>query len=250
MKFSGDTRYGRADVPEQIWRGFRFWAGNSLKLVFSLIFCGGCLHAEAALSSISVTVSVPQQEDFSDLPITFQQFDPTLGKLSSVEIILTGTGELTQQFENRASTRNSARIRQTVTLSLTMADANKPLLSAKQTEKNKYKADPFDGDIDFGGTSGVTGIYDFTASDDEVLQTKKNLAMFTGTGLADMFLSSESRFHISSGKNASFAIDSLTGADITVIYNYITVPETAWVGGLAGTVGLVWALRSRTRTDV
>src|SRR5207248_1184040 len=103
---------------------------------FAVVLCSFCAETKAALSS--VTVSVPQQEDFSDMPVTFQKFDPSLGTLASVEIILQGTGQMTQQFENRAHSSNSARMRQTVDLSLTMQDANSPLLSTSQTEKHKY----------------------------------------------------------------------------------------------------------------
>ena len=244
MKFSGDTRrVGRAGVLGKVWGGFRFCLDKKIKFVFGILTCCICNHSEAALSSLSVSVSVPQQEDFSDLPITFQKFDPTLGKLSSVEIILQGNGEMTQQFENRAHSQNSARIRQTVLFTLTLPNANNPLLSASQTERHKYSAGPFDGTIDFGGTSGATGVYDVTASADTLLQSRKSLAMFTGTDLGEMFLSSDTSFHIASGKNASFAIDALTGADITIIYNFITIPEPVWFGGLAGALALACALR-------
>jgi hypothetical protein len=182
------------------------------------------------------------------MPITFQKFDSSLGKLSSVEIILHGTGQLTQQFENRANSRNSARIRQTIVLSLTMPGAKNPLLSATQTEKHQYKEGPYDGTTDFGGPSGETSVYGVTASDDQVLKSRKDLTMFTGSDLVEMLLSSDSRFHISSGKNASFAIDAMTGADISITYNYITVPETAWFGGLAGAFALMRVLRFRART--
>ena len=128
-----------------------------------------------------------------------------------------------------------------------MPDVKKPLASATQTEKHKYAAGPFDGVIDFGGTSGDTGVYNVTASADDLLQSKKDLAMFTGSDLAEMLLSSNTSFHIGSGKNASFAIDALTGANITIIYSYIAVPETIWFGGSAGALALMCALRFRAR---
>ncbi len=184
MQFSGDTRCtGRPGVPDPVWRGFRFCRRNSLKFVFVILSCCLGIQSKAALSTVTVSVSVPQQEDFSDQPITFQKFDASLGKLSSVEIILQGTGELTQQFENRANSRNSARVRQTLLLNLAATpDAKKPLLSAKQTEKHKYKAGPFDGVTDFGGTSGTTGVYDVTASDDEFVPIQKRSGDVHGFG--------------------------------------------------------------------
>jgi len=223
---------------------------DRLKFFFVVLLCCICIHVEAALSSITVTASVPQQSsDFSDMPVTFQKFDPSQGKLASIEILLQGNGQLTQEFENRANSHNSARVRQTLLLNLTMPDANKSFLSASQTEKHKYAAGPYDGVVDFDGTSGETDIYDVTASNEKLLRSRKDLAMFTGSDLVEMFLSSDSFFHISSGKNAMFGVEAMTGADITIIYNYTSVPEPVWYGLLAGALALIGALRLQARNS-
>jgi len=235
------------DVIEKIRCGISRDRGYGFKASLAAVLCCLCIHAEGAV--LTVTVSVPQQEDFSDVPLLFQKFDPSQGKLTSVEIILQATGQLTQAYENVAHRSSSARMRQTMLLSLTLADAKSALVTATQTEKHTYSEDSFDGLIDFSGTSGETATYDLTASDQTLLQSKKNLAMFTGSDLVELDFSSDSSYHIAGKRNGRFGVDALAGAEITVIYNYSPVPESAWFGGAAGVCALMCAFRFRMRSE-
>lgn len=229
------------ELEQTLRRRFRLGLVRPARIFLVVLLCALGGEANAAISSVTVTASVPQQpSDFSDLPITFQKFDSTLGQLASVEIILQGNGEMTQEFENTTTTtHNSARIRQTVDFSLTLPNVTKPFLSVSQTEKHKYSAGPFDGTVDFGGTSGTTATYDITASGDKIFQSGKNLANFSGTDLGEMFLSSDSPFHISSRQSAVVGAAITEGADITIIYSYTAIPEPVWYGVLAGSAGLI-----------
>jgi hypothetical protein len=214
-----------------------------------LLFIGG--RGYAAISTVTVTASLrPELANFADVPLSFQQFDPSLGKLSSVEIILQGTGQITQQYENTAYQGDSERVRQTLNLVLAMPNGNGKgsFLKAHQAENHQYSGGSYDGAIDFGGTSGETGIYDITASDEKLLQGKKNLAMFTGSGLADLFLSAKAPFHaVHPAKSSIVEAWALTGADITITYHYIPAPEPAWYGLSAGALGLAAALRRKNK---
>jgi hypothetical protein len=253
MKLSGIMEYlGKVGSLAKNRRGFL--AGSGLNLII-IVSCCCASRTQAAISTLTETVSLaPQYAGFSSVPVSFQKFDSSLGRLSSVEIILQGTGEFTQRYENTSGRSDAARMRQSITLTLTLPDANKPFLKASQVEKHRYSVGPFDGAIDFAGPSGVTADYEVTAENDKVLSSRKNLALFTGSGFADIFLSTRAAYHISGiGQSSAFEVQALTGADISVIYNYIAVPEPAWSGLLAGGAALVMARMTRpaiSRRDI
>lgn len=246
MKLSGLLeRAVRIGVRGKRGRGSSAIAGGGLRCFVVAMCCCSVDQMQAAISSVAETVSLaPQYAGFGSVPLSFQKFDSSLGQLSSVEIILQGTGQFTQRYENTAERADSARMKQTINLMLTLPDADKPLLKAKQVENHRYSVSGYDGVIDFEGTSGVSGFYDVTAEDDKVLTSKKNLAQFTGSGLADIFLSTRAPFHISGvGQSSAFEVQALTGADITIIYNYVAAPEPIWFGAAAGGVALVLGRR-------
>ena len=235
----------RPEVPGKICYGRHIGLASGIKLFFAAVICCIGIRAKAALSTMTVTASVaPQLAGFYDVPVTFQKFDPGLGKLSSVEIILQGTGEISQQYENTADFSSSKHVHQTLNLVLTTQNAGGSFLSAHQNENHKYSAGAFDGDIDFAGPSGDSAIYGVDISKTKVVQSRPNLAMFTGSDLAQMFLSSQTYFRVSpSDKHSIVEAQALVGADISIIYNYISAPEPAWYGMFAGALGLVCTLR-------
>lgn len=225
----------------RIWRGFRVEAAGGWRILFALVLCCWGNRAGAALSTITETVSVaPALADFSEVPVSFQKFDTSLGKLSSVEIILQATGEMTQKYENTSKNPASLKFHQGLELLLTLPDGRPPLVDARQKEKNIYQTGAFDGVVDFGGTSGGVSTYDLTSEDQKTLTAKNRLAEFTGSGLVDLFLSTGTSFngtHFSG--NAVREAEALAGADITIIYNYVAAPEPEEFGAVAGMLGVV-----------
>lgn len=250
MTLSGLVEYvRRLSAPGKIQHGFSLGVAGSFKLLLAAMLCCGANRANAAISTLTETVSLsPQLAAFSGVPVGFQKFDPSLGKLSSVQIILQGTGEFTQRYENMANQHDTARMRQSLDLILTLPNSGQPFLKAHQVEKHRYSADAFDGVIDFDGSSGKTGVYGVTAENEKVLSSRNNLALFTGSGLADIFLSTRAPFHISGvGQSSAFEAMALTGVDITVIYSFISAPEPAWYGLLAGGLALIAIRAARVR---
>jgi len=210
-------------------------------------------QAHAAISTVSYTTSLaPQSVDFSSQLISVQQFDPSLGSLASVEIILQGTGTFTQQYENLTRHSASANIVQTLDFLLALPTPNANVLKVRQKETHNYQGAAFDGSVDFAGNSGDTATYDIDASKGKTLRSVNQLAAFTGSGLADLFLTTQSAFRASgNSKNSMTAASELVGADITVVYNFISAPEPVAYGLFAGAMVLGTALvRSRTRRPV
>jgi hypothetical protein len=242
-------RMRRGGLVGGIWHSHRAELAGGLKIFLAVLLCCCGNGAGAAMSTITETVSLaPELTDYSDAPVAFQKFDASLGRLCSVEIILQGTGELTQQYENTSKRASAKQFHQSLELLLTLPDARHPFLKARQNENHKYRADGFDGVVDFGGASGDTSTYDVTGEDRTRLTSKQRLGLFTGSGLADLFLSARTR---SNGQRANAKsireAEALAGADITIIYNYVpasppvlvSVPEPNGYGVVTGLIGLV-----------
>src|ERR1700754_4706923 len=114
-------RAGRAAVAGRIRRGTEAEIAGGAKVFLAVVLCCCGSRAGAALSTISETVSLaPELTVFTGAPVTFQKFDPSLGKLSSVEVIVQGTGDLTQRYENISKHSTSVQFHQSVEWLLTL----------------------------------------------------------------------------------------------------------------------------------
>jgi len=212
------------------------------KLFLALALCCFANLAHAALSTITVNASLsPQAADYSDEPLSFQEFDPSLGRLKSVRVILRSKSILKQEYENTSDTDRPIRLRQTLDFILELPDATTKILKDRQRVTHKYSTGAFDGDIDFDGTSGGATEYDISTTNQKLLKSRARMAMFTGSGLANLFMSADTTFLVSQkGDVPVTQTEASAGADVTIIYNYIAVaPEPIWYGLFAGVVALV-----------
>ena len=196
---------------------------------------------------MTVNASLPQlAADYVDQPLSFQQFDPSLGRLKSVRIIVDSKSTLKQGYENTSDTDRTIRSRQTLDFLLELPDATTKILKDRQEVTHKYSVSAFDGNIDFDGTSGGTTEYDISTTSQKLLKSQARLAMFTGSGLGNLFLSADTTFLASQkGDLPVTQAEALAGADVTIVYDYVAVapvavvPEPIWYGLSAGVVALV-----------
>lgn len=236
------------------YSGFFERRQSSAKLFLAAILCCSASSAHAAISSLSVEATLsPQAADFSDQALTFSQFDPSLGKLKSVQVIVRSTVQMMQQYENTSDKNQAIRSRETLDWVLELPDGTTPILRDRQTVKRNYSAEAFDGTVDFDGESGSTTDYEITSTNQKVIKSKARLAMFTGSGLADLFLSANGTFKASNKENQLVAqTQAFAGAEVRIIYNYIAdiavVPEPVSYGMVAGLLAffpLIGRLRRR-----
>ncbi|HWD91566.1 MAG TPA: choice-of-anchor E domain-containing protein [Verrucomicrobiae bacterium] len=214
------------------------------------MLCGLANLAHGAISTITVSAMLsPQAADFSNQPLSFQQFDPGLGKLQSVRVIVRSTIQLSQQFENTSDQDQAIHSRQTLDLVLDLPDGTTPAVKDRQVVARTYSADAFDGDIDFDGTSGSTTDYEITSSNQKLLKSRAKVAMFTGSGLANLFLSADGTFTASNKQNQLVAqAQALAGVEVQIIYNYIAVvPEPVAYGLAAGVLAFFPIIGLRLR---
>jgi hypothetical protein len=160
-------------------------------LVMSCLAIPDSAHSAIVTQTVEASLAA-QPTDFSDQQIGIQQFDPGLGTLESVDVILQGTGQMIQQYENRSPNNSSISFGQTLDFALKLPGDSS--LNIQQSEDHTYSANAFDHVLDFGGTSGGTHTYDVTASGQQFYTG--DLAAFTGSGLAYLFLSANATFQI------------------------------------------------------
>jgi protocatechuate 3,4-dioxygenase beta subunit len=148
-----------------------------------------------------------------------QQFDPTLGILESVEVRVDGHLVSNIQVENRdpAATTITASVSGDLTVTAPGIDSE---ITTGEVE-DAFAAGPYDGVMDFAGTSG-TNFGDETVNGTGVfmLTDAADLAAYTGTGNVTYSLVAHSSAVVSGGGNMAALISSQGGASVEVIYHY------------------------------
>jgi protocatechuate 3,4-dioxygenase beta subunit len=169
--------------------------------------------------TITQTLTFPDAStDWSSAQM-LQQFDPSLGTLTSVDIISNDSITSTIKVENldTAAATIDAKVSGTVSLSgpgMTGLTAN---LSADQT----FSAGPFDGSIDFGGTSGNNfGPKTAQGTKSVTLSTASDLAPFVGTGSVSITAATHGTSTASGAANLLLSVKTTAAAKVTVIYHY------------------------------
>jgi hypothetical protein len=203
--------------------------------------------AANAATVIYTSATIPlTATDFTNTPLALQQFDPTLGTLTGIEVSLTGNVSSTIMFENlgSAGTITGSSMAQ---LTLTRPDSS-TIVIALPTQTRTASEGAFDGVIDFSGTSGDTfsGV-NGTATNISFLTSPADFTLFTGTGFVDAFLSGHGTSSASGPGNLATIVNTSAGGFATIAYTYNSlVPEpAAWALMIVGFGGIGAMLRDQ-----
>jgi hypothetical protein len=151
---------------------------------------------------------------------TVSQFNPTLGKLTSVDVTLVGTLTSHIQVESRDATPTTitGRVEGTLTAQVPgVAD-----LTLRPTSTRSFPASAYDGVQDYAGTSGKD--FGAVSADDSktvTLTTPGDLAAFIGTGTVPVSVAASSSSAASGPGNLLSAITSSGAATMNVVYHYL-----------------------------
>jgi hypothetical protein len=191
--------------------------------------------------------------------LVFNKFDSTLGTLTGVEFTLTGHLQGTAAYENTAYADATVNLllRAVITLGSTPTTAITTVTLVSATTDH---AGPFDGTIDFAGTSGKTyGALSADKSVSVVLSDAASLALFTGTGSILLPISAIGTSAASGLGNLLTRFSTSASSSATLVYDYAPptnpsgqdVPEpTSLVLAACGGLGLlVLSRRRRGRTS-
>jgi len=173
-----------------------------------------------ALTTLTKTVTFQNTTTDFALSGLLDRFDPALGQLQAIEI--THGGSITSEIkvENFSGTSPST-ISGTVGGDLTLVAPGVNHKLTLSQNAGSFNAQVFDGNIDFGGTSG-SSFGSKTASNSATFTlTGSDLTPYVGTGQITIQENAKATSSASGGGNIVAQISSTAAATITVVYKYI-----------------------------
>jgi hypothetical protein len=177
-------------------------------------------------SSIALTTT-----DFTQ-SLSFDQFDSSLGTLTSVDFVLSGTVLGDAGYESRDSEATNITLNSSAIIKLSNPTGS-TIVQTTPLASVTSAASASDGVIDFSGTSGATfqGVTNST-SESASLTSAVDLALFTGLNTIDLAFAATGDTAASGSGNLITQFSTEASADIRVVYHYETtaVPEpTAFI---------------------
>jgi hypothetical protein len=160
---------------------------------------------------------------------TVQQFDPSLGTLTEVEIEY--QGQITSDIKFESLDHSSSTVTGAVSGDLTVQVGGNYSFSASVSQSQKKTVSAYDDSLDFGGSSG----YDFgnqTASGTKSItlsSSQNDLSAFIGTGTITLTQSSHATSSATGSGNIISEITSTSYGQIRIIYHY--TPSSALKSG-------------------
>jgi hypothetical protein len=153
------------------------------------------------------------------------KFDPSLGKLQSIEIINHGTVTSHIRVENLDHSSATVNAQASGTLALSGPGLSLTPLATTQLQPNdvaqSFHAASFDGSTDYTGNSGHDfGTHTATGSQSVTITDPNVLAQYTGTGTVNFTETAAATSSASGPGNLQSLINSTASAQVTVIYHY------------------------------
>lgn len=166
----------------------------------------------------------PTATDWGPTPLTFNQFNPTLGTLDEVDWIFQGEVTGTSSVENLDGIRS---IQLDLGATLNLYSGLSILASVTPIANNTFNAAPFDGTIDFGGTSGATySNLSATLSANGTLLS--GLAPYIGAGTFNTWKASAAGASVANGGGnfvSEFQTNGTTTAEVRYGYDQANPPS-------------------------
>ncbi len=148
------------------------------------------------------------------------QFDPSLGALVSVEIHVEDKLASVIKVENLET--SSATIFSNVTGTTSIAGPSLDIAPTELVLNQSFGATAFDGNIDFGGTSGKDyGRQEAGNARTIILNTPEELAGYIGTGSVTLSERTQSSASATGLANIVLQVNTTVSGRVRVIYNYI-----------------------------
>jgi len=188
------------------------------------VFSSDATVTTAALSK-TVTLNFPETKTNWTQSQQLPKFDPSLGTLTSIDIVNQGTINSHIRVENLDQMAATIKAQASGTLALSGPGLSFTPLASTQLQPNdanqNFQAASYDGATDYTGNSGhdfgtktASGTQSVTFTDPAVL------AQYTGTGALTFTEAAAATSGASGPGNLQSLINSTASAQITVVYHY------------------------------
>jgi protocatechuate 3,4-dioxygenase beta subunit len=171
-------------------------------------------------TTLTRTASVPDSPTDWTQTVSIAQFNPSLGQLTSIDVINADT--FTSHIRVESLDSAPSTITATVSGALTLSGPAVASLLTNSSASQTFQATAFDGTIDFGGTSGHDfGSQTAPGSNQITLTNATDLAQFLGTGSVSFTEVTRATSSASGAGNLLTQINSSASAHLSVVYHYI-----------------------------
>ncbi|HEX3992017.1 MAG TPA: choice-of-anchor E domain-containing protein [Acetobacteraceae bacterium] len=156
-----------------------------------------------------------------NVPLSFNQFDPSLGTLADIDVGIVGDVTGTAAIQNLGATAATLQIDLPSTIDVTAPDGTR-LASVSPEASSTLNLAAYDGTADFIGTSG-TVVSEFSSVATVVsdyIPSPGTGAAFVGTGSIDLTAHSQVSSRLYADGNLLGLTQGEAGATVNVQYNY------------------------------
>jgi hypothetical protein len=173
-------------------------------------------------ATMTQTATFPNLESLPNVATqAFLYFDSTMGTLTEVDLVTSGSYSTEFSAENLGSTGTTIQGTTSGNLSINVPTGAIPVTIPSVTET--FNASPFDGTVGDAGPSGkeFAPVTSSSAAQTTVLTSPADLAAFTGNFRIPITVSGHATGTASSSNgNLSDAFNTQTSATLTIIYHY------------------------------
>jgi hypothetical protein len=193
-----------------------------------------------AESTILQTQTVADSAVGWSVPLSFNQFDPSLGVLSSIDVGIVGDVTGTAAIQNLGATAASLQVNLPGTIDVAAPDGTW-LASVSPIASTTVNLGAYDGTTDFTGTSGtvVAGFSNVATAVSDYVPSPCTGAAIVGTGSIDLTASSQVTSSLYADGNLLSLTQGEAGATVSVQYNY--QPPVGGSGG-SDTTSAIWSI--------
>jgi hypothetical protein len=174
-------------------------------------------------ATMTQTATFPNLESLPNRATqAFLYFSSTMGTLTEVDVITSGSYSTEFYAENLGPSSTTIAGTTSGNLAINVPTGAIPVTVPSVTET--FNASPFDGDLDYAGTSGkdFAPVVSSSAAQTLVLKSPAELAAFTGNFRIPISVSGHATGSASSGNgDLSDGFNTQTSATITVVYHYV-----------------------------
>ena len=199
----------------------KFFAGLTAAVAVTGVMANAGV-ANAQTLTFTDTFDLADPFDITDALLSIEKFDGSLGTLKNVTIGFDGQIVGNAQVESLDAQAQTLTFTLGGTLKLLGDDVlDNPLFEETVSASDSFLATAFDGNINFGGTSGqsFTGLT-ATQSGQNFYDDQDVLDFFTGVGNAEFLFSAETNSNVTGAANIASIISTQAGASVTVKYEY------------------------------